>query len=55
MRCWNEYWSSGALWRRKQGIWWCVKAEIMVYWMSGLRPAEAKFELLKRGCKWEWV
>lgn len=55
MRCWNEYWVSGAVWRRKDGIWGCVKAEEKVKWMLHMSPESAKLNLARRGCSWEWI
>lgn len=55
MRCWNKYWVAGAIWRRKEGIWGCKEAAPIIRWMVGKSPEEAKLELLKRGCEWEWI
>lgn len=55
MRCWNEFWTGGATWRRKDGIWACVEPSPMLAWMKGMAPDAAKLELVKRGCQWEWV
>ena len=54
MRCWNEYWEADATWRRKEGIWVCVAASGVIRWMKGMNPVQAKFELDRRGCQWEW-
>jgi hypothetical protein len=55
MRCWNEYWEGGATWRRKDGIWSCVAYSASLSWMKKLSHLEAKLELARRGCEWEWM
>lgn len=55
MYCWNEFWTASALWRRKDGIWSCVSAAGQVAWMKGKSPAEAKLELARLGCGWQWA
>lgn len=54
MRCWNEYWEGSAVWKRKDGIWSCDHCSPIIGWMYGMNPTEAKFELARRGCQWEW-
>lgn len=52
--CWNDYWTAGALWRRKDGVWGCVTAEERLGWMKGKSPEQAKLELARLGCEWKW-
>lgn len=51
----NEYFTAGAIWERKDGQWSCTKTAPILNWMRGLNPLDAKFELLKRGCSWQFL
>lgn len=55
MRCQNDYFVAGAVWRRKDGIWSCIRAAPIIKWMLGMSPESAKMNLAKRGCSWQWV
>lgn len=55
LRVKNEYFDCQAIWRKKEGVWTCVSAAPIIRWMVGKTPAEAKIELVKRGCSYEWL
>lgn len=55
LRASNEFFTAGAVWRRKDGQWSCIQAAPILAWMFKLSPTEAKFELARKGCSWEWV
>lgn len=55
MRCQNDYFVAGAVWRRKDGIWSCIRAAPIIKWMLGMSPESAKMNLAKRGCSWQWT
>lgn len=51
----NEYFTAGAVWERRANVWGCVQAAPIIKWMVGMNSDKAKIELLKRGCRWEWL
>lgn len=55
MWCRNEYWNAVATWKLEEGIWSCVQADTVIAWMRKMDPAQAKMELIKRGCDYGWV
>ncbi len=44
-----------SIWEFKEGIWVCTIAASEISWMKGMGPADAKFEMARRGCSWEWL
>lgn len=55
LRCWNEFWTAEARWRRREGIWVCVESADIIRWMRKMSPEAAKLNLARRGCAWEWI
>lgn len=55
LRCWNDFWVAGAVWRRVEGQWVCERCAPIIRWMAKLSPVAAKMELLRRGCSWSWI
>lgn len=55
MQATNEYFCAGAVWERRDGQWSCTQTAPILNWMKGLNPLDAKFELLKRGCTWQFL
>lgn len=51
----NDYFCAGAVWERIDGHWRCTEAAPIIAWMRKMSPAEAKLELARRGCSWEWI
>lgn len=55
LRVENEFFTAGAVWRKKDNTWLCVEAAPIIKWMLGRADiGNVKIELLKRGCKWNW-
>jgi hypothetical protein len=51
----NQYWSGVSKWILFEGIWTCVGPEKgRLSFLMGRTPSEAKKDLEKLGCKWEW-
>lgn len=50
----NEFWSASATWQRTDGLWRCISADDRLRWMVGKSQPEAKIELLRLGCNFEW-
>ena len=55
MRVQNEFFTASAVWKLRDGIWSCIETAPILNWMRQCDPTSAKFELLKRGCAWEWL
>jgi hypothetical protein len=55
LRASNDFFVAGAIWRRKDGQWACIQTAPILRWMLKLSPTEAKLELARRGCSWEWI
>lgn len=55
MRATNEYFTAGAVWVRRANVWTCTEAAPILRWMKGMNRDQAKIELLRRGCTWEWI
>jgi hypothetical protein len=55
LRCWNEFWTAGAVWEKHGMEWVCTDAAPIIRWMLKMNPAAAKLELARRGCQWEWL
>lgn len=51
----NEFFTAGAVWKRISGAWSCVKAAPILRWMVGMNCNQAKLELLRKGCHYEWL
>lgn len=51
----NEYFRAVAVWKKVLGYWSCVDAAPIIKWMVGMSRDNVKNELLKRGCKWQWL
>ena len=54
LRCWNEFWEARAVWEKRGNEWVGVQAAPIIEWMRGKVAAEAKLELARLGCNWEW-
>jgi hypothetical protein len=50
----NEYFTAGAIFEHR-GYWRCREAAPIIRWMIGMPVDRIKFELIKRGCRWEWL
>lgn len=50
----NEFFTASAVFEFR-GYWRCRQAAPIIHWMLGMPVDRIKFELIKRGCKWEWV
>jgi hypothetical protein len=47
--------SGEAVWRRKDGVWRCVKASAEIKWMTRVRhPGLVREWLERKGMRWEW-
>ena len=55
LRAHNDFFTAGAVWQLRDGIWSCIQAAPILNWMRQCDPTSAKFELLKRQCAWEWL
>ncbi len=55
MQAQNEYFTAGAVWERKDGLWRCIEAAPILDWMRKCTPESAKLELARRGCEWVWL
>lgn len=51
----NDFWCAGAVWERIDGQWRCTEAAPIIRWMLKMTPENAKLELAKRGCQWQWI
>ncbi len=51
----SEFASGAATYRRREGIWTCIQADPDLWWLRGLSPAEARVELVRRRCDYEWL
>lgn len=51
----NEYFRAVAVWKKVLGYWSCVDAAPIIRWMVGMSRDKVKNELLKRGCRWQWL
>jgi hypothetical protein len=51
----NQFWSGVSKWILFEGCWTCVgPSKGRLSFLMGLTPSEAKRELEKLECKWEW-
>jgi hypothetical protein len=51
----NEYLTAAAVWVRSDGFWRCTQAAPIIAWMRRTPVDRIPIELLKRGCRWEWI
>lgn len=55
LRVKNEFFQSAAKWKKTGNDWVCFEATNPIQWMKGMLGMEAKRELIKLGCDWEWI
>lgn len=55
LRCWNEFWCAGAVWRGSHGSWVCLQAAPILAWMKRTAWNKVKNELLRLGAQWQWT
>jgi len=55
LRVQNEYFTAGAVWNKSFGLWSCIQSAPIIRWMRVKTPTEAKMELRRLGCSFEWV
>ncbi len=48
------YFTAGAVFKRSNGVWACVRAAPIIKWMVRKSPDGIKVALLKMGADWEW-
>lgn len=46
---------AGAIWRRTENAWECVRAAPIIKWMVGKTPQQVASYLRTKGYKWEWL
>jgi len=51
----NEYFTAGAVLQRTDGFWRCIQAAPIIAWMRRTPVDRIPIELLKRGCRWQWL
>ena len=54
LRVKNEYLTAGAVWVRRNGVWFCQQAAPILRWMRGMEIGKVKVELLRKDCTWDW-
>ncbi len=55
LRVQNDYFTAGATFRRKDGVWSVTQCAPILNWLRKTAFPSIKTELLKRGCSWEWL
>lgn len=55
LRVQNEYFTAGAEFHRRDGVWSCIQAAPIIAWLKHTPFCSIKTEFLKRGCSWEWL
>lgn len=55
LRVQNDFFTAGAVFRRKDGVWSVVKFAPILHWLKKTPFDQIKTQLLKRGCSWEWL
>jgi len=51
----NEYLTAAAVWERSDGFWRCTQTAPIIAWMRRTPVDRIPIELLKRGCRWQWI
>lgn len=51
----NDFFTAGAIFQRKDGIWSIITTAHILNWMNGLTINQIKNELLRKGCSYHWL